>query len=203
MQALPEIFGACINRFIAVDFETAMYSPNSAVSIGMAKYHDYCLVDTFYSLIRPPKMYIRPDFTAIHGLTVDDVIDAPDFGCLWENGIGAFIEKLPLAAHNAPFDMGVLRATLEHYSIAPPKNKFFCSLALARKTWPQFPSRSLSNLAKHFCIEYEAHNALADAQVCGKIIELCAACHSDAAGLDQAMGIKELLKKTGVRMKGL
>ena len=192
-----------MNSFIALDFETAMYDPNSAVSIGMAKYCDYRLVDTFYALIRPPKLYIRPDFTAIHGLTVEHVIDAPDFKQLWENGIGAFLEKLPLAAHNASFDMGVLRATLEHYGIAPPKNKFFCSLALARKTWPQFSSRSLGNLAKHFCIEYEAHNALADAQVCGKIIELCAVCHSDAAGLDQTMGIKELLKKTGVMMKGL
>ena len=192
-----------MNTFIAIDFETGMYDPNSAVSIGMVKYHDYRVVDTFYSLIRPPKLYIRPDFTDIHGLTVDDVIDAPDFGQLWENGISTFMENLPLAAHNASFDMGVLRATLEYYCFALPKNKYFCSLALARKTWPQFHSRSLTNLAKHFCIEYEAHNALADAQTCGKIIELCAKTHSDAAVTEETVGIKELLRKTGLRMKGL
>ena len=192
-----------MNKFITIDFETGMYDRNSAISIGMVKYHDYRPVDTFYSLIKPPKLYIRPDFTDIHGLTLDDVLDAPDFGWLWENSIGAFLEKLPLAAHNASFDMGVLRATLEFYAVPLPKNKFFCSLALARKIWPQFPSRSLNNLAKHFCIEYEAHNALADAQTCGKIIELCAGSVSDAIGTDETIGIKELLRKTGLRMKSL
>ena len=192
-----------MNKFLTIDFETGMYKPNSAVSIGLVKFCDYHPVDSFYSLIRPPKLYIRPDFTDIHGITVEDVADAPDFSMLWKNGILDFLDKLPLAAHNASFDMGVLRATLEHYGISPPKIKYFCSLALARKTWPQFPSRSLTNLAKHFCIEYEAHNALADAQTCGRIIELCAECHSDAAGMEQTFGIRDLLRKTGVRMKGL
>ena len=192
-----------MNKFIAIDFETAMFRPNSAIAIGLVKYHDYRLVDTFYSLIRPPHLYIRPDFTDIHGITVADVIDAPDFKHLWDNAISGFLDELPLAAHNASFDMGVLRATLEYYNFPMPKNKFFCSLALARKTWPQFPSRSLNNLAKHFCIEYEAHNALADAQTCGKIIEICAAAHSDDAGMEQILGIKELLRKTSLRMRGL
>ena len=105
-----------MNDFIAIDFETAVYARSSAISIGLVKFRNYQPVDTFYSLIRPPKLYIRPNFTDIHGLTVDDVIDAPDFKQIWKKDILDFLEGvhtgMPLAAHNASFDMGVLKAVL-------------------------------------------------------------------------------------------
>jgi DNA polymerase-3 subunit epsilon len=66
-------------NFVTIDFETAKYSRESACSVGLVKYRDRRAVDTFYSLIRPPSLYIRPDFTEIHGLTADDVKDAPAF----------------------------------------------------------------------------------------------------------------------------
>ena len=191
-----------MNKFIAVDFETADYNPNSAVSIGLVKYQNYTALDSMYSLICPPKLYIRPDFTDIHGLTADDVKDAPDFKQLWANKIFNFIEDYPLAAHNAPFDMGVLKALFLHYNIEIPVNKYFCSLALARKTWPQLPSRALTALAKEFNINYNAHNALSDAQTCGKIIELCAKAAASKNGLEE-ITVSDLLKKTGLYMKWL
>ena len=192
-----------MNEFIALDFETATCSPNSAVSIGLVKFRDYQPVDTWYSLIRPPQLYIRPDFTAIHGLTVDDVRDAPGFGHLWENGLLDFLGELPLAAHNASFDMGVLQATLAFYGIPPPKNKYFCSLALSRRIWPALRSHSLSNLAKNFNIQYQAHNALADAHVCGKIIELCANEVCVKTETQAPLAIKDLLKASRLRMRPL
>ena len=97
-----------MNDFITIDFETGMRRANSAISIGLVKYRNYEKTDSFYSLIRPPELYIRPDFTEIHGLTVDDVKDAPNFKQIWNN-ILDFLEgghTIPLAAHNASFDMG-------------------------------------------------------------------------------------------------
>ena len=91
-----------MNDFITIDFETGVYSPESAVSVGLVKYRNYKPVSTYYSLIRPPNLYIRPDFTEeVHGLTVDDVKDVPDFAYLWKNEIKIFIGKTTLAAHNA------------------------------------------------------------------------------------------------------
>jgi len=87
--------------FVAIDFETAKYSRESACSVGLVKFHNGKAVDTFYSLICPPILYIRPDFTDIHGLTVDDVKDAPTFAEIWDSGVRPFIGDLPLAAHNA------------------------------------------------------------------------------------------------------
>lgn len=188
-----------MNDFIAIDFETAAYSPDSAVSIGLVKYRDYRPVEAYYSLIRPPKLYIRPDFTKIHGLTVKDVKSAPDFKYVWEHAVEEFIGATILAAHNAPFDMGVLRATLKYYEIPVPAIPYFCSCRLSKKVWPAYKSHSLSNLAKEFNISYNAHNALADAETCGKIITLCA--EDIASALNKKMPLHKLLKETNINVR--
>jgi len=180
-------------NFVTIDFETADYSRRSACSLGMVKYADGKITDTFYSLIRPPELYIRPDFTAIHGLTVEDVKDAPSFAELWETGIYPFIDNLPLAAHNAGFDMGVLLAAIEWYDLPFPELQYFCSLKIARRTWPSLRSHALTALADTFGIVYNAHNALDDAETCGKIILM-------AAEKQRCSCIKELLKTLNTRM---
>ena len=186
-----------MNNFIAIDFETATENPNSAVSIGLVKYRDFKCVDSFYSLIRPPILYIRPDFTNIHGLTVDDVKDAPDFEYIWDKKISGFMEVLPLAAHYAPFDMGVLKAVLKWHKLPVPKLPYFCSCTLARRTWPGLKSYALTALAKKFKIEYNAHNALDDAMTCGKLVQL------SAQKFGKIKSIEELLKAAGISMKYL
>jgi len=183
-------------NFVSIDFETSDYSRESACSVGLVKFQDGKTVDTFYSLIRPPVLYIRPDFTDIHGLTIEDVKDAPVFADLWDSAIKPFIGGFPLVAHNAPFDMGVLSAVLECYKLAVPKLPYFCTLALARQTWPGLQSYSLSVLAEKFCIIYNAHNALDDAMTCGKLVQMSAEKFGCA-------GIAELLNAAGVKMKVL
>jgi len=161
-------------NFITIDFETGMYSRESAVSVGLVKYSDGKAADTFYSLIRPPKLYIRPDFTELHGLTVDDVKDAPKFIDLWDSKIKSFIGDFPLAAHNAPFDAGVLWAVLECYNLEIPPLNYFCTRTLACRAWPGQESYSLTSLAENFGIVYNAHNALDDAYTCGKLVLMAA-----------------------------
>ncbi|MCL2876624.1 MAG: 3'-5' exonuclease [Betaproteobacteria bacterium] len=160
--------------FVAIDFETAKHSRESACSVGLVKFQNGKAEDTFYSLIRPPSLYIRPDFTDIHGLTVDDVRDAPRFADIWDNGIKPFIGDFPLAAHNAPFDMGVLSAVLDWYGLDIPKLPYFCTCNLSRHTWPELKSHALTALAKRFRIQYNAHNALDDAMTCGKLVTMSA-----------------------------
>ena len=160
--------------FVTIDFETADYSRKSACSVGLVKYREGKKCDTFYSLIKPPRLYIRPDFTEIHGLTVEDVKDAPTFADLWESKIRPFIGDCPLAAHNASFDMGVLLATLKWYELPKPALRYFCSLQISRRTWPLLKSHALTALANEFGIKYKAHNALADAETCGRIILMAA-----------------------------
>jgi len=182
--------------FAAIDFETAKYSQESACSVGLVKFRDGEVIDTYYSLIRPPALYIRPDFTEIHGLTVDDVKDAPRFNEIWDSGIKPFIGDFPLAAHNASFDMGVLGAVLEWYELPIPALSYFCTCSLSRRTWPQLKSHALTALAKNFGIIYEAHNALDDALTCGKLALMSAEKFGCA-------NVEELLSAAGTRMSKL
>ena len=160
-------------NFVTIDFETAEYSQESACAIGLVKFLGGKPADKYYSLICPPGLYIRPDFTDIHGLTIEDVKDAPSFDKIW-NEIKAFYGDLPLAAHNAAFDMGVMRAVLKWYEIENPKFKYFCTCKLAKNVWPHLSSHSLPKLARHFELKYNAHNALDDALTCGKLVIMAA-----------------------------
>jgi len=180
-------------NFVTIDFETAKYSRESACSVGLVKYIDGKAVDTFYSLVCPPSLYIRPDFTEIHGLTVDDVKDAPTFADLWDSAIKPFIGDFPMAAHNASFDMGVLWAVLEWYELEIPALKYFCTCSLARRTWPELESHALTALAENFGIVYNAHNALDDAMTCGKLALMSAKKFGSA-------NVAQLLNSAGVEM---
>jgi DNA polymerase-3 subunit epsilon len=184
-------------NFIAIDFETARKTRESACSIGLVKYEDGKVTDTFYSLIRPPKLYIRPDFTDIHGLTVEDVKHAPRFADIWDSAVKSFIGGFPLAAHFAPFDMSVLRTVLEWYGLPVPNLSYFCTRDLARHAWPGFDSYSLCDLAEHFNIIYNAHNALEDAKTCGRLVEMAA----EKTGTGKSL--KELLKAIEISMNKL
>jgi DNA polymerase-3 subunit epsilon len=180
-------------NFAAIDFETAIHSRESACSVGLVRFEGGKAVDSFYSLIRPPKLYILPDFTKIHGLTVDDVRDAPAFADLWDSAIRPFIGDFPLAAHNAPFDMGVLSAVLDWYKFDIPALPYFCTCSLARRTWPQLKSHALTALANNFGIVYDAHNALDDAMTCGKLALMSAEKYRCA-------NVAQLLSAAGVQM---
>jgi len=141
-----------------------------------------------------------PDFSAftdIHGLTVDDVKDAPDFGYIWNNEIKGFIGKTLLAAHNAPFDMKVLKAALEWYELPVPKFSYFCTLNLSRHAWPKLKSHALTSLAANFRITYNAHNAVEDALTCGKLVQLAV----EEFGPEKK--IEELLENIGIEIKQL
>jgi DNA polymerase-3 subunit epsilon len=182
--------------FITIDFETGTGSPESAISVGLVKYRNFRPISSYYSLIRPPRLYIRPDFTELHGLTVDDVSDAPDFGCIWKNEIKRYIGNAMLAAHNALFDMNVLKAALEYYEFPMPRLSYFCTLYLARQTWPKLKSHALTSLADNFGIIYNAHNALDDALTCGKLVQL-------AAEEFGCVNVEEVFDAAGVEMNEL
>ena len=48
-------------EYFAIDFETANDYQNSACSVGVVRFVDGEEKDSVYSLIKPAKMYFRPD----------------------------------------------------------------------------------------------------------------------------------------------
>ena len=95
--------------FVAIDFETATSARNSACSLGIVAVRDFQIADTFYSLIKPPALLFHPGNINIHHITPLDVQDAPTLDELWPQIEKYFTPHCPVLAHNAPFDVSVLR----------------------------------------------------------------------------------------------
>jgi len=180
--------------FTAIDFETANNSAASACSVGMVKVRDGRVVDTAYWLIKPP--FGHDGFlewnVRIHGIMEVDVADA----LLWSEQLPdliAFAENDHLVAHNAGFDMGVIRAASEASFVPTPAFDYLCSLQVARKTY-HLDSYKLpvAAMAAGFD-DFTHHNALADA-------EACAAIMVHAAGRHGAANIPELAELSGSRL---
>lgn len=159
--------------FVAIDFETANPHHTSICSVGCVKVENGVISDRFYRLVSPVPNYFSRRFTAIHGITAQDVAPAPTFDGVWPD-LKDFIGDMPLVAHNAPFDAGCLRATLKYYGIQQPDNTFLCTLHRARRTIPRTlcSSFSLPSLSSFLGIPFSNHhNALADAEACAKIAQ--------------------------------
>lgn len=161
-------------EYVAIDFETANESDDSACAIGLVRFsEDGEEIDSYYSLIAPPVLYFDPVCTSVHHLKSEDVSKAPHFDEIWPD-LKVFIGSSPLVAHNAQFDMNVLSATLKRYSLEVPEYAYYCTFSLSRKLWPKKNRYSLTYLASTFDWTYNAHNALEDARICGRLFyRLC------------------------------
>ncbi|MBQ0070559.1 MAG: 3'-5' exoribonuclease, partial [Spirochaetales bacterium] len=107
-------------EYCAIDFETASCLMDSACAIGLVKFDaEGTILDSYYSLVRPPVLRFDPICTSVHHLDPFDISAAPVFKDLWPE-IKAFIGNLPLVAHNAQFDMNVLRHTLSSWGLETP-----------------------------------------------------------------------------------
>jgi DNA polymerase-3 subunit epsilon len=153
--------------FVALDFETADYSPDSACALGLVRVENHRIVERTYSLIKPPRR--RFVFTYIHGITWEDVAQQPSFAELWP-AYSPMLEGIDfLAAHNASFDRSVLHKCCVAAGLEPPQIPFRCTVQLARQTWNIKPTK-LNNVCDHLGITLKHHHAASDAEACALIV---------------------------------
>lgn len=151
---------------IAIDFETANYDPASACAMGLAFIERGRVVRVEHRFINPPPG--RFAFTWLHGIARADVKDAPDFAEVWREFRFAFKDAL-LLAHNASFDLNVIRAAKRHYRMRTAPARSLCTLGLSRAVWPGLRSKSLAHVARHLGIALRHHQADEDARACAEI----------------------------------
>lgn len=151
--------------FIAIDFETANYERTSACQIGIVKVEKGKITEEFVSYIKPEPNYFLEYFTLdIHGIDKNMVADAPTFPELWES-ISGFIERAPLiVAHNASFDMDVLKKCLDYHGIISKIPSSYCTYRNAKQKLPSLKNHKLSDVCKYYNIPLNHHEALSDAR---------------------------------------
>lgn len=157
--------------FAAIDFETADYQRDSACSVGLVVVRSGRISKRFHSLIRPPRKRFVPEFIDLHGISWDMVREAKTFAELWPEFSPIMLGVDFVAAHNASFDISVLKACCEAADITPPSLKVCCTVQVGRKLWKQ-PKNRLPDLCQHLGIPFtNHHDALADAEACARIVQ--------------------------------
>lgn len=155
--------------FVAIDFETANEQSSSACQLGAVVVSRGQVVDSHCWLIRPRPLRFSSHCIAVHGIHPSQVADQPEFGELWSE-IRETLSGAVLVAHNAGFDMNVLRSCLQLYNFPVPDMQFTCTRSIARQAWPNHSGFGLRAIADRLGIQFRHHDALEDARACAKIL---------------------------------
>jgi DNA polymerase-3 subunit epsilon len=153
---------------VAIDFETANEQRASPCAIGLAWIENGRITDVEHHYIRPIDMRFSSRNTAIHGISADDVRDAEEFPAVLQR-LKARIERATVIAHNAAFDMSVMRRTCELYAMPYPEFDYICTVQVAKNTWPELENAKLNNVCKFLGIDFKHHDAAQDAFACGSV----------------------------------
>jgi DNA polymerase-3 subunit epsilon len=139
--------------------------PDAITEIGAVKVRAGEIVGEYATLV-DPGMSVPPQIVALTGITTAMVRDAPRLDAVLPSFL-EFCAGAVVVAHNAPFDVGHLRAACRRHGSVWPRPPVVCTARLARKvlTRDEAPSCRLSALAALFRAGTRpVHRALADAR---------------------------------------
>lgn len=157
--------------FFFVDVETATRSNDTICAIGAIiikngeEHH-------FHSFINPQEHITN---TSIHGISDNDVADAPKLNEYWSNIVSWLEDDYIVVGHNVAFDISVLSKDLERYSISfNPKIKVD-TMAVAKDIYYNYNTHSgdlkLNTLCDRLNICLNHHNAESDIAATKQVLE--------------------------------
>ena len=155
-------------RYIAFDVETPNRYNSRMSAIGISVVEDGRIVDSFYSLVDPEQPFDWFN-TQLTGIDSEAVQGAPTFPELWGR-IEPILASGLLVAHNASFDMGVLKKCLRDYGI-PWRSRVpgLCTVLMGRRLLPGISHR-LNDLCAYYGIQLDHHRADSDSRACALIL---------------------------------
>lgn len=156
--------------FIAMDYETANAKRASACSVALVVVEQSRVVDAFYSLIDPEVEFASRNIQ-VHGITPQQVAGAPTFPEVWPHMQHFFTPQRIVTAHNSPFDVSVLRRSLERYDLPVPDYQVIDTVKTSRALLPGLENYKLNTVSEALAIPLEHHhNALEDSYACARIL---------------------------------
>ncbi|MGF7046008.1 DNA polymerase-3 subunit epsilon [Paenibacillus sp. DS2015] len=154
--------------FVAIDFETANANRSSACSLGLVEVQGGIITSEHVWLIDPEQPFDYRNIQ-IHGITESMICGMPTFHELWPT-LEPLLQGKQVVAHNASFDMSVLRYCLDKAVVDYPTFQYFCTYLLSKKMLRNVSSYKLNVIAEHYDIPLNHHEALDDARACAKIL---------------------------------
>jgi DNA polymerase III subunit epsilon len=158
---------------VVVDVETTgwLHEQGEITEIGAVRLGGGQLTGEFASLVRPAGP-VPADIAALTGIT-DAMVSRAPLPAPALRAFLAFAGDCVLVAHNAPFDIGFLRAACEAAGIAWPRTAVLDTAVLARLLLSpdDVPDCRLSTLAEYFDAKTApCHRALPDAKATADVL---------------------------------
>ena len=155
-------------RYIVFDVETPNRYNDRMSAIGISIVEDGKIVEEMFSYVNPEEPF--DDFnTELTGISAETVTDAPTFPELWKQ-IEGLMGSGTLVAHNAPFDMGVLKKCLQDYGILwKDQAQYCCTVQIGRRELPGM-KHSLDSMCRYYGIELDHHKADSDSHAAAEIL---------------------------------
>lgn len=158
-----------MTTFVALDVETANPDMSSICQIGIVKFQDGKLEESWVSLVNPED-YFDPMNISIHGIDESSVMAAPTFQELYST----IVERLSgaIVASHTSFDrLAVMRAT-EKYELSEVECRWLDTARVVRRTWSEFRRQGygLANICAELGVMFTHHNAEEDARAAGEVL---------------------------------
>lgn len=158
-----------MDKLIILDVETPNGRNDKICSIAAITVVDGKIANKYYSLVNPECDFDYKNIN-IHGISPLIVANSPTFPEVWESIKEQFKSSI-IVAHNATFDLCVLKKTLNNYNIDTYNCFYMCTLELSKKYIYDVENNRLDTLCKYFNIELnDHHNALCDCECCYKVL---------------------------------
>ena len=157
-----------MSRFTVFDVETPNGANDRMSAIGITVIEDGVIADEFYSLVNP-ETHFAPFNVQLTGISEELVRDAPTFPEVWKK-IEPILSEGMAVAHNAVFDLGVLKKCLCGYGIQwKPYTRYLCTVQMGRRLLPGM-GHKLNELCDYYGIPLEHHRAASDSRACAEIL---------------------------------
>ena len=155
-------------RMVAFDVETPNSRCDRICSAGLTVIENNRVVESTEIRINPETEF---DWRCIkvHGIRPSDVKDEPAFPEVWDR-IRGIMESSVILAHNAMFDLGVLRKLLDHYELEFHPVRYADTLRISRAVYGKLmPNHKLGTLCQELGIPLSAHQAGSDSFGCAEL----------------------------------
>lgn len=156
-------------NFAVIDVETANPDYASICSIGAVRYRNGVPTDEFYTLANPQGAFWN---TYIHGISAQDVENAPLTGealTMLQEWLADDVDRVVC---HMPFDRTATRKAAEALGIDWSSLKFHDSARAVKLAWEEYRRKGygLGKITKVLGIEFDHHNALADAKAAAQVL---------------------------------
>ncbi len=163
----PAAVSLADTTFVVLDLETTGGAPDGGgiTEIGAVKVRGGAVLGEFGTLVNPGEP-LPPFITVLTGITEAMLRPAPPIETVLPTLL-EFLRGAVLVAHNAPYDVGFLKAACARHGYPWPSPRVLDTAALARRalTRDEVPNRKLGTLARFFRSTVEPnHRALDDAK---------------------------------------